>query len=75
MATPENDSVKHPSEYTTEPFLGFHVMVVDSGTKVTDERSGEEVVITDESFARKGSVIFCTQNMFDRMKNRVAKPT
>lgn len=63
--------MKHPLEYPTTPFNGLHVMVVDAGTRVKDERSGEEVEITDTSAARKGSVIYCTQAIFDALKAQV----
>jgi len=55
----------------TVPFAGMHVMVVDAGTKVTDERSGEEVIIDDETAAAKGPVIYCTQKIFDALKDKI----
>lgn len=55
----------------TVPFNGMHIMVVEAGTKVKDERSGEEVVINDETAASKGPVIYCTQKTFDAMKEEV----
>ena len=60
--------MKHPSAYTTIPFEGYHVMIVDSGTKVKDERSGEELEVTDTSIARKGTLIWCTQASFDQLR-------
>ena len=56
---------------STIPFAGVHVMVVDAGTKITDERSGDEVIIDDENCAAKGSVIYCTQKIFDALKAQV----
>lgn len=49
----------------TVPWNGLHFMVVAVETVVTDERSGESVTITDTCAARKGTVIYCTQKIFD----------
>ena len=62
--------MKHPSEYTTVPFNGMHVMVVDAGTKITNERTGEEIVVDDNTIARKGSVIWCTKAVFEELKSK-----
>jgi hypothetical protein len=63
-------NMENPLRYTTVPFAGMHVMVVDVGTKVTDERSGEEVVVDDHTAASKGAVIYCTQKIFDDLKQK-----
>lgn len=63
--------VKHPSRYATVPFNGLHVMVVDAGTAITDERSGQTIIVDDNSAARKGAVLYCTQTIFDALKARV----
>ncbi len=60
--------MKHPSEYRTIPFNGVHVMVVDAGTVIKDERTGDEVTVTDKVIARKGSVFYVTQPYFDALK-------
>jgi hypothetical protein len=68
--------MKNPNIYATTPFHGMHVMVVDGGTVVRDERSGEEVTVDDKTVAAKGPVLYCTQPVFDAMKARVeAEPT
>lgn len=59
---------RHPSEYTTQPFGGFHVMVVDPGTTITDERTGASETVDGRSAVRKGAVIYCTKSVFDAMK-------
>lgn len=63
--------MKHPSEYTTQPFKGMNVMVVDSGTKITDDRTGKEAKVDDENIVQKGGVIWCTQSMFEKLKKYV----
>ena len=50
---------------------GLHFMVVESGTIIRDERSGEEAVITDTEAAKKGSVVYCTQAVFDSLKEKI----
>jgi hypothetical protein len=60
--------VRHPSEYTTVPLGSLHVMAVDVGTVITDERTGQKVTIDDNTHCRKGSVIFCTSKTFDALK-------
>lgn len=62
----------HPSEYSTVPFGSMHVMQVDVGTKVTDERSGETITVDDETTAVKGRVIFCTEKTYNALKARCA---
>lgn len=57
--------MKHPSEYHTTPFLGLHVMVVDTGTVIKDERTGDELTVDDDNAVNKGSVIYCTQPTYD----------
>lgn len=61
----------HPSKYSTVPFNGLHVMVVEAGTSVKDGRTGEEVIVDDKTAARKGSVIYCTQAIFDALKAQI----
>jgi len=63
--------MKSPSEYTTTPLAGLQIMVVDAGTKIKDERTGEEVEITDETTACKGRLVWCTQNIYDSLKERI----
>lgn len=62
--------MKHPSEYATTPLGGLHVMVVDTGTVIKNERTKEEIEVTDTTAARKGNVIFCTQKTYDEMKRQ-----
>lgn len=50
----------------------MHVMEVDAGTKITDERSGETITVDDETCAVKGRVIFCTKRTYDAFKARCA---
>lgn len=63
---------KHPSEYSTMPLGAMKIMVVDAGTKITDERSGQEAIIDDNTSATKGNVIWCTERVFEAMKARAA---
>ncbi len=63
--------MKHPSEYSTVPFNGLHVMVVDAGTAIFDERSGQTIVVDDNVSARKGTVLYCTQAIFDALVARI----
>lgn len=64
--------MKHPSEYATVPFTGMHVMVVDAGTVITDERTGEEITVNDSTVASNGAVIYCTQVVFEALKHAVS---
>jgi hypothetical protein len=59
--------MKHPSEYTTIPLYGFHVMIVDEGTTITDEASGEEALINGEEMVFKGTLIYCTQPIYEAL--------
>lgn len=63
--------MRHPSEYTITPFLGMHVMQVDPGAVITDERTGMEATVEDDTFVTKGNVIFCTQKIFDKLREAV----
>ncbi len=65
--------MKSPGFYATTPFNGMHVMVVDDGTVVRDERSGEEVTVDDKTVAAKGAVLYCTQSVFDALKAHAAQ--
>jgi hypothetical protein len=49
----------------------MHVMQVDAGTTITDERSGEAITVDDETVAVKGRVIFCTERTFEALRRRV----
>ena len=62
--------MKHPSEYTTVRLGDVHVMVVDIGTKITNERTGEEVIIDDDTMARKGVMIWCTEAVFQELQSK-----
>ena len=61
----------HPAFYTTEPFGSMHVMAVDPGTVIKDERSGESVTIDEQTFAVKGRVIWCTHTTADRLREHI----
>jgi hypothetical protein len=61
------------SHYDTLPLGGFHVIVVEAGTTVTDERSGDEAVITDTSCCTKGDLLYCTQAVFDALKAHIQR--
>jgi hypothetical protein len=50
----------------------MHVMVVDAGTVIKDERTGSEIEVTDSSWATKGGVIYCTRAIFEALKKAVA---
>ena len=63
--------MRSPSDYFTEAFGSMRVMEVDSGTVVKDERTGETIIVDDETAAVKGRVIFCTKKVFDKMKQEV----
>ena len=64
--------MQHPMDYTTTPFGACHVMVVDAGTTIKDERTGREETVTKDSAVTKGSMIYCTQSVFDQLKARIA---
>jgi hypothetical protein len=64
--------MRSPATYSATALGGVHVMVVDAGTAVRDERSGQVIVVDDATAARKGSVIYCTQKIFDELKARTA---
>jgi hypothetical protein len=66
--------MRHPSEYTTTPFGGLHIMQVDAGTVITDERTGERITVDDETAAKKGSVVYCTAKIYEAIKARCAAP-
>lgn len=59
----------------TIPFGAFHIMQVDPGSKVTDERTGQEIIVDDDTCAVKGRVIFCTKRAYDLMILATEKPT
>lgn len=63
--------MRSPSEYSTVAFNGFHVMEVDPGTAITDERTGDKITVDDETVAVKGTVMFCTKRIFDRLKEEI----
>lgn len=60
--------MRSPSEYFTEAFGAMHLMKVDPGTVVKDERTGDEITVDDETVAVKGRVMFCTEKVFDKLK-------
>lgn len=41
---------------------GVHFFIVEAGTKITDERSGQQVIVTDEVMCGKGNVLWVTHN-------------
>lgn len=41
---------------------GVHFFIVEAGTQVTDERSGQQVIVTDEVMCGKGNVLWVTQD-------------
>jgi hypothetical protein len=61
--------MKHPKDYSPVHFNGFHVVVVDAGTTIKDERSGDEVTVDDTTACRKGTVIYCTDPVFQSLKD------
>lgn len=62
--------MRSPSDCFTEAFGSMHVMEVDPGTVVKDDRSGESITVDDETAAVKGRVIFCTKKVFDKLKQK-----
>jgi hypothetical protein len=63
--------MRDPSEYSTVPWNGLHVMEVDAGTVITDERTRQKFIVTDDETVFKGSVMFCTKRIFDRLKEKI----
>ncbi len=61
----------HPAFYNTVPFNGLHVMQVDPGTVIKDERTGKEITVDDDTVAFKGGLMFCTKRIFERLKEEV----
>lgn len=62
--------MKHPSEYTTVQLGNMHFMIVDPGTIITDERSGQQAIIEGKNFAVKNKVVFCTDQLYQLVKNQ-----
>jgi len=60
--------MKHPSEYTTALYGGIHVMEVDAGTVITDERTQTKITVDDETSAFKGNVMWCTARTVEKLK-------
>lgn len=60
--------MKHPADFETIPCGAAHIVICEAGTTVRNDRTGEEILIDDDTFALKGSVIFCTQAVVDRMR-------
>lgn len=54
--------------YPISNFGGVRVVVVPTGTVVTDERTGQKQIITDQSAAGKGDLLWVTQATYDRLK-------
>ena len=67
--------MRHPSEYTTVPLGGLHVMVVDAGTEIKDERTGRVETVDDTSAVSKGSVLWVTQPVYDALKAEIDRRT
>lgn len=65
--------MRGPAFYATTPLGSMHVMQVDAGTSITDERSGETITVDDETFAVKGRVIFCTARIYEALKEKVRR--
>ncbi|UIY28746.1 hypothetical protein LZK73_18645 [Neorhizobium galegae] len=63
--------MRNPAEYSTVPWNGLHVMEVDPGTVITDERTGKKFTVSDDEAVFKGRVMFCTKRIFDRLKEEV----
>lgn len=64
-------AMKHPGVYTTVPYNGYHFMIVDSGTTISDERTGTEETVDYNCVVVKVRVIWCTQVVFDKIKAMV----
>lgn len=64
--------MRHPSDYTTIPLGALHIMEVDAGTVITDERSGQFQKVDDDNFVVKGNVVFCTAKTYEALKARAA---
>jgi hypothetical protein len=52
----------------------MHVMQVDGGTDIKDERTGEVITVDDNTCAVKGRVIFCTAKIYDALKAQGTRP-
>lgn len=63
--------MQHPAKYSTIPLGACHIMVVDAGTVIKDDRSGEEVTIDNETAASKGPLVYCTKAVYDALKAKV----
>lgn len=50
--------------------IGTRVTVVPAGTEITDERTGEKEIVSENGgvMARDGSTLFCTQATFELLK-------
>lgn len=59
--------MKHPKQYHTVPFNGYNVMVVNSGTEIAFGITEKKEVITDDNAVFKGTVMYCTQTVYDSL--------
>ncbi len=57
--------------WMTTPLGTMHVMQVETGTSVKDERTGDEIIVDDNTCAIKGRVIFCTERVYENLKTHV----
>lgn len=47
--------------------MGIRVEVVEPGTEITDERTGQKETVRDDSTLLAGNVLYCTKPIADRL--------
>ncbi len=53
------------------PFAGIDVIVVEAGTKIIDDRTGEEVVVDDKTAAGTHDKLYVTKTVWDALKAQI----
>lgn len=52
-------------------FDGIEIIVVEPGTVIKNEKTGEEYTVTGDNFVTDHGVIYCTKAYFDKLKASV----
>jgi hypothetical protein len=55
--------------------MGLRLEVVPAGTKVRDERTGEEETVGDGGAVQAGNVMYCTKVVYDRIVQEFGNST
>lgn len=52
-------------------YAGVKFMVVEAGTTIKDERTGQTEEVTDKGGVFAGSTMYCTAKVYERIKQEV----